>query len=395
MSERAWGTYICLAVALAPLAAFVPIPYTDVWYSAYIGLFAALMLAVAVYLWPFSWLLSLLSGWALFSAIFVSQQHPKAMLLIIQLNMALIAIRKISELSAVWRRRVLYAMLFVYYVQVVMISLQSIGSDPVFNSLANPLQDDTVGISGSKNQVGLFFAVTAPMAVSFHPALGLMNLLGVCLSKTTIAAAAFFISMSAYVFMHNKFLGIIALTMLCVLIAVYLRYIDDFSEPKLRERKELILSSVRDVERGYAKMRHGQAEMTVTTNRWLGFGLGNFMRVSPYTQYDFTTKHNLGVGQEAPHHVYEHAHNDYVENWYELGRTGFIITLGLVLKFFTDFIKAYKTKILKVCFCAVLAHLICALGIYTIQTAISGLCLMVFYGLFMGEVRCAKRPIMG
>jgi len=124
----------------------------------------------------------------------------------------------------------------------------------------------------------------------------------------------------------------------------------------------------------------------VKTNKWFGYGLGNFMRITPYSQYAFLEKTRTNMGLN-PQHRYEHVHNDYVEVFFEMGRLGFISLMMIILNMFYRVYRAKKTILFKISFCCVLAQMIAALGIYTVHTAVSGMLLIIFYGILEGELK--------
>ena len=131
------------------------------------------------------------------------------------------------------------------------------------------------------------------------------------------------------------------------------------------------------------------------TSPWLGFRLANFSRLSPYSQkeylyekceYDGTSITNADVC-EYNKHVYMHAHNDYLEVLFELGRIGFISLLLIILHFIYCYIISKKTKILRISFYSILAQMICSLAVFTVHTAIGGMLLIINLGVFFGEWR--------
>ena len=160
------------------------------------------------------------------------------------------------------------------------------------------------------------------------------------------------------------------------------------SARKIIERVELVQHCVKEVTTGRATMRrvNGQVEQRqeITANPLFGFGLGNFMRISPLTQWQFLDK-SIKKGDGNPIHRYEHAHNDYVEYFYETGWVGLVVLCWVLVDFAWRFIKANKTKLLVTSFLAVVAQLVCAMGIYTVQTILSATLLVIFLGIFYSE----------
>ena len=157
---------------------------------------------------------------------------------------------------------------------------------------------------------------------------------------------------------------------------------ENLSKIAVKERIDLVKHTISQVNAGKAIMKKDNLTKVVMCNPWFGFGLGNFIRISPYTQDVFLYKPIPGIKQ----HVYSHAHNDYAEGFFELGRIGIVLILLLIGDFFYRFIKSRKTILLYLYFSCVLAHMISALGVFTIHTATSGMMLVLFLGLFEGEL---------
>lgn len=125
------------------------------------------------------------------------------------------------------------------------------------------------------------------------------------------------------------------------------------------------------------------ARRDVTFNPILGCGFGNFLRIFPKVPQD---SREFNCWNEK----FTHAHNDYVEGFMELGYLGIISLLAVILNFFYRFLNAVKDKELVLYFCVVLAYLLNATGNFLSQLAISGILLVIFWGLFEGEIKERK-----
>jgi O-antigen ligase len=136
--------------------------------------------------------------------------------------------------------------------------------------------------------------------------------------------------------------------------------------------------SVSQVNAGKALMVNDKTKETMVKkcNPWFGFGFGQFMKISPYTQKAII-KHGV--------HRYEHAHNDYIEVLFDLGRVGVVLLIALFVDMVLLFKKAKKTPLLVASAAAILAYAVCALAIYTVHTATGGVFLAIYLGLFLAE----------
>jgi len=385
-----------IAIFSIPLAAVIKIPATDVWYSQYLMLFIISCIAASLVLWQFNKTISLLSLYCLFSTIAVAQQSPRAMLCLIHLYLGLFAIYMISKFDRRQRKIILNAMIALFVIQSAWIILQKLGLDMIFNDVDFPRRDATVALSGSYNQVGLYFAVMCPLIIANAPYLGILNGLGLYLSQTTTAVLATVLGIAVYFFITNKRIFLIFLIIGAILSALYWTKVDQPSMEKFADRVNIAKYSILSVNRGYVELadkpvinsetneaylkwwhdKHKERQK-IQCNPLFGFGLGNFMRIAPLWQAKFLKMEK----------IYSHAHNDFIEAYFELGQVGFLFVLFIVADFFYKFFKVHKTKILTISFCAIVTHMLCALGIFTIHTAVSAMMLILFLGIFYGEVR--------
>ena len=382
-----------ISIFLVPLSAVVPFG-PNLWYVQMIFLISMLVLGVSVSVWRFNKYLSMLNMVALYSTMITANQGLRSLFYLFIFNLSILATREISKLGERHRKTLLQAIYLLFFIQFGWLILQNFNLDPIFDKSQDIYgntftgKDDTVGFSGSHNQIGLFFAITAPLVFLVSPIFLIFNVIGVCLSTTSTAL----IALCSGCLVCSSFLSQLRRFRLIIFFLIgsnlfFMKY-ENIVFGALRERVALFNHSIKEIKSGNALMRNQDNKLRlVQTRKWEGFGLGNFMSISPLTQWQFMEKGDHG---QWPAHRYEHMHNDYLEIFYEMGICGFIAVILLVLNFIWSFIKAKKTPMLIVSFSCIVAQLVCAMGIYTIYTAISGMLLIVFYGIYRGELNGKK-----
>ena len=392
-------TLIIISLFVVTLSAMIPIRGTDVWFVQYIALFSMFMLGISVALWKFNKYISLITMWCLFSTIFVANQSPKAMLVLLQIDLGCLAMYVISNLKQKQRELILKSMLGLVLIQGILVTLQHFNLDPIFNHISDVAKDDTVGFSGSRNQLGIFFATTSPIVISYCIWLLPFTLIGLCGSTTTTAWGAFVITcMSMVLIKYKNMIGIFVIILIMSGYIFFTKF-ETLSTAMIGQRFRLMQLTVHQVMHEEAIMirrefriakeisegvwSHGKMVKKVARcNRLTGFGLGNFQSISPYTQDDGV----IDVWDGSSNHVYGHAHNDYVEFMFDTGLIGFVLLVVAIIDFLRRFWKAKKTKILMVSFASILAFMLCAMGVFAIQTACSSMLFIVLLGICEGEL---------
>ena len=291
--------------------------------------------------------------------------------------LASLGISKFTEKQCWW---VLRAIVGLVVIQGIWVILQTLGIDPLFSSKTNPALDLPFGFSGSPNQSGLFFGVTLPLVASVFPIALPFSLYGLLCAKTTSVFIGVIISIITLCsFLYRKALKYIFVTLFVISILFFARF-ENINSSMISERYELYKYSTIAAWKGNIPLPQNGKIYIGICNPWFGFGFGNFERLSPINQ-DLYVK---------AAHRYRHAHNDYIEMFFEFGRVGLGVVLIFLINFFWGFVRAAKTKLLVITFCCVLTQLISALGIFTIHTATSGMLLVIFYGLYLSELRRSK-----
>ena len=113
----------------------------------------------------------------------------------------------------------------------------------------------------------------------------------------------------------------------------------------------------------------------------MGFGFGNFIRIFPYVPQNLVGDNFNYVDEK-----FTHAHNDFVEAFFELGYLGLICMTGLIGTFLWK-VRRIHDRETALYFSCVCAWLLNATGNFLSQLACSGMLLILYYGMFRGSMR--------
>lgn len=375
-----------ISIFIIPLSSLVLIKGVDLWFNQYLISVLILFLGCSFVLWKFNKTIAVFLFICTFSALignngnsFLIQFNPRALAFIVQIYLSCLAAYKISFFSKKQRKGLLVSICVLVVIQGIMIVLQYFNLDPIFEHISGK-GDDTVAFSGSRNQAGLFFAVTLPIIIGIIPILTPLSIFGLLASTTS---SAFLGAMSGLmvclVGLYNKTGLLISVLLIVAVTFIFYIKFENVSRTAFNERIELVKLSVKQVKEGKLIMKRNNVEKIVTAHPLFGYGLGNFKRYSPLTQHVFLTPGNS--------HHYGRAHNDYIEVLFEMGYLGFISIIACMINFFIKFFKANKTKLLWISFSGLFAFSISACGIFTLHTAMAGIIFVILLGVFEGEVR--------
>jgi len=294
--------------------------------------------------------------------------------------LAIMASCGISRLNEKQCWIILKAIVGLVVIQGIWVILQTFNLDPLFKAKANSAIDLPFGFSGSPNQSGLFFGVTLPLVASIFPIALPFSIYGLVCAKTTSVLIAVVIStITLCSFLYRKVIPYVIVLLIVMSVFFFTKH-ENINSAMFKERWNLYKYSTIAAYTGKIYLPQGNVVYTGVSNPWFGFGFGNFKMLSPTNQSLYITAA----------HRYKHAHNDYIEVFFEFGRLGLGVMLVFLTNFFWNFVRAKKTKLLVITFCCVLTQLISALGIFTIHTATSGMLLILFYGLYLSELRRVK-----
>lgn len=371
---------IIAAIIAIPISSIIPVIGTDVWYPQYIATVFCLFLAVAWRISRMSKALGCLYAYCAYSSIFLAHMNPLSMVYLTQFGLALLAAGEIANLKVMQRRKIWYAILTVLVLQCVLGVLQRFHLDPFFRMTLDHNLFDVCGFSGGRNQFGLSLAACAMAAWMLFPIFLPLAILAMIFCQTLITFIAFFCG-SAFV-VYYRYGKQKALWVLPVAVFLVLAFL--FYAPKTRatyERLAIWNLSINQLNSGRALVKVDlQNTKIITCDPWSGFGLGSFFKISPLSQGDV-------IGKQF-NYRYEHAHNDYVEAYFDLGRIGFAIVLWVLADLIFLFHSAVvKSKELIVSTGALVVYAVSALAIYTVHTSVSGFYLALFLGLFYANLK--------
>lgn len=367
---------VMAAIFVVPLSSLIKIPHTDIWYSQYIAFFCILCLGISLFVCSWNMPLASLMIISLVSTIYTAQQFPRAFFCLTMIYFVILGVYAISQMNEkqhVWIIRGLIGLIFLQGLWVV---LQKLNIDPIFVYSKDPRLDDTVGFSASHNQIGLFFSVTSPIVFHYAPVLLPFSVLGILWSKTSTSWVAFFVGCLILGSFVNKKI-VVGVFFLVLLFVIFFKQFDHFAPD---ERLMLYKETYKAVVQKELVIPVNNQIQILHCNPWFGYGLGNFTRFSPLSQKAYIRNF----------YAYEHAHNDYLEAFFEMGWLGLFAILAIIIDIIVKFIRTKRSKLLIVTFTALVIFGVNALGIYTVQTAVSGMILMILLGVFYGEVERQK-----
>lgn len=398
-----------LAIFAIPLCSVIPFRIEGGWYGHYLGILFFGLLAVGFVLWGFNKFLSLfyihclLSTFNFFQIIeellriihkpnflfvstfmnivayFLSNIEPRALILLITFGIFALASYGISKFPSRYIKYIFWVILGILLIQSFWIGLQLNNKDPIFYCLQDPSKASPVGSIGSPNQTGIFFALTFPIMLYIHPLLGILNLIGLFISKTSFAFIAMVISGLLYLFFISKKIFAIAILSVLLIGGIFFLKID---KPKLCDFKTRLSVwdyAIQSVIGGRIEINKNSKDLIYKINPICGYGFSRFLTIFPFVRQ----KNNFNYADEK----FTHAHNDYIELFFELGWIGGILLILLIVNFIYSFIKIKKSREIIALFCGLLSYLICASGNFLMQMAIPGIFLIVFYGLYKGAIR--------
>ncbi len=234
-----------------------------------------------------------------------------------------------------------------------------------------------VGFSGSKDQIGTFFAITLPIMLHLWPPLIIISLFGLFISKSSFAMVAGLSSGLFYAYFRCRrlFYSLLALFIFCG--GMFFMKIEQLNLQDFKTRIDVWKHSVQAITAKKIDVEFRGNKIIKRCNPLLGYGFSTFNNIFPYVPQ----KENFNYRDEK----FTHAHNDYVEIFFELGVVGFLALIMIIVGMFKDFIRQDKTREFVLYFSCILAFGLNAMGNFVASIAVSGMLLIVFYGLLRGE----------
>jgi O-antigen ligase len=268
--------------------------------------------------------------------------------------------------------------------------------DPIFHVIGNTRIDNAVGFCGSWDISGIFIAATAPFLFSRKLWLVLIPAIGIVACRSSFSMMALILSFLFYILIsHRKLLKFI-LPVVCILGLIFFYRDGGLNKSKFMERFEICQVVTKSILQGNINIRNSLEEDSthiMKINSWTGVGLGNFLSIFPYYPGKYFNIRNSSTG------LFNHAHNDYIEAFFEFGIIGGIILFGLILSNLFKLIISVKiNKEILVYVSCLIAYLVNAAGIFASHIAVSVFLLIIIWGLsrsVLREVRSSYGTVAG
>lgn len=386
-----------LSILFVPLAGIIPVIGQPVWFSQYVALQLIAFVFCALYFWNFNKFLSVFILICVFSTYnsflmsfyqcvikFITNNNttvtipsisPRAIILLLQLSLCSLASFQISKLNKRQRKIILLGLFALLLLQTFWLGKQYLGEDRIFSLLRDSSKDGLVGFSGAADQLGSFYAIITPALLYLSPFILLFSGIGIILAKSSFAIVSMVLASLFFLFFKSKLMFIIIIPVLIFFSIIYFTRFDILNKGDFTTRLNVWRYAIKSTIDG--KIDVGRE---LRTNRVTGYGFGNFQAIFPYVpQKD----RNFNYIDEK----FTHAHNDYVEIFFELGWAGLISVILLSGSVIYEFIKSKKTIEIVAYASSVMAYGLNAVGNFVSQIAVSGLLIILFYGMFKGAIR--------
>ena len=367
-----------ILIFLIPLSGIIPIRGEQVWFPQYLAFLFLLGLFAVFKIWGFNKYLALFSLTAVLSAVFITRFEPRAVMCMIGLFGGIFLAKIISgfnEKTKVWllNSLIVYTVLHSLYLVV-----QFFNKDPFFKSIYAGRINEMVGLCGSPDIAGTVFSILFIVLLAKMPYLCILPLIGVIASKSSFSYTATIMGSLFYLYFTNKRLFKYGLVVILTGSVLFFLKIDKLQKADFITRGSVYASSLISVVKGQLIIEQSEP-MMIVTKPYLGFGLGNFLRLFPYTP---------GYGKfNYTNEKFTHAHNDLIEMTFELGILGLITFLIFLGNLIYRIVKSDKTKELYLYLACLIAYFINAQGHFVSQVAITASLMILFYGLLEGELR--------
>ena len=349
---------------------------TPVWSGQYLILCLFLYIWLALYLWEFNKFLTILILVCIFSVFFRTQCTVKSISMLNQIVFLSFLSHHVSKMKNYkWLIGMIAGIVLMQFMWIV---LQYFNIDPMFKPIDGS-RDKLVAFMGSPDQMGAFFAITLPLMCYINPVLGLVSLIGIIISKSSFAIMAGVLAGSMY-FLKT---GIYKLKLWVIIgvissIIIFFGFVEKITGADFQMRFSVWKHAVQSVTTGKISVVINERPLQAITNPVFGYGMGNFPKLFPHVPQSYV-ENKFNYMDEK----FTHAHNDYVETFFELGYLGLMSLLLLLGGWICDFFKKNSKEAI-MCGCCVSSYLLCATGNFVSQIAVLGFLLSLFYGMFKG-----------
>lgn len=381
--------FIVASLFIVPLSSIFCMTGTIVWYPQFLSLIFFGVSSAALIYWKMNKYISLLLIYETLSYIFICQQSPRSFICVI---CGLVAVAIAYSISHLNENKLIFRCLILLAIgEAIYTVVQSFNVDPIFH-LINSKNSDVVGFLGSHNQLGIYCSMIGPLLFSFSPFLSIFSFLPILLAKQNVAVFSLIIGIITYlIFMKKIKICLIFVGIILLLLIPWIKLAGK-SPGEMHERLDVWKLSISQTLSGHAN-QEGTKEMFpgykkfYICNPLFGFGIGRFFEISPLSQYNFGF---------SPYHRYEHAHNDFIEAFFELGFIGISLVLLCIFSVILAFFNAYhcvypNVKNLVISFSCLVTASISSLGVYVFHAPVSLFMFFIFLGLFYGEVNNANK----
>lgn len=377
---------VILAVFLVPMASIMTIPGTIIWYPQLLALQFIGGLFFASMFWKLNKFLALLLAYLSFSYVYITSANPRTLLCLMIGYMAISITLGVSRIKST--KNIYIALSIMAFISIAFSILQSFKIDPIF------VTTDIISFMGSRNQLGIYSCASA----FWNPFLIPLSFIPVILAKSNSGFMGLVAGGLVYSYFRFTKQVFTLFAMIAALLFVPFFVFSGKGKAELMERIDLWKLSISQTLTGTSQINMDAFTdpkstfytnyRTIKCNPWFGYGLGNFFSYSNRTQRDilYEYKMNLPIG-----HVYEHAHNDLVEAFYEFGKVGFVLVLGTIFSVVVSFVRSYKTFNLVVTFSSLVAQSVASCSVYVFHAPVSLFMICLTLGLFYREVAYAKQ----
>lgn len=375
-----------LTLILGLIAPVIELPGTDAWFSQFVAIFIMANMFIANNLLKIDKHLTWLFVYCVLSTIFVARIDQMSFLIMLMTGLGATVFIQVSQLNSAQRTKVLVVLFWLLMFQIAWGWLQFFNLDPIFRLMLDPRKCDTVGFSGSHNQYSLFLSALSPLCFSNIFLLAFVTS-GLVLSKS-ISGLFGMICALGFFYRKSKMILVSLVIALPLLYFGFCTLANKSYGGELDERTKLWQLSISQVWNGKAvQTLSDNVTRIITCSKWTGFGFGTFFKISPYTQTGVVT-HRLNDGSTIVNsHRFEHAHNDYVEIFFELGIVGFAIFLICIFNLVGKLNAVTWNHETNLLVSMIIAVAISALSIYAIFTAYNAILIVTILGMIYSIIK--------
>lgn len=373
-----------LAVILIPFAStfgcFFPIG-GKVWFPQYLAFLIFLFLCSSLAIWKFDKWISLFMLLCLSSVIYPGKMGTRAIFHLFCLFGAIYAIYGVSRFGENERKHISLAIASLVLFMGGYLIVQFFNLDLFFELKTDPTKDAMIGLVGAKDQIGSFFAITLPFAIQHFrikriPVILPFALLGLYVSKSSFAIAAAVIGMGFYFFFKSRKLFLKIAPIILIAGILYIYFVDKPQKVDFVTRGNVWKYAITSIAKGKMNVNFYGRDATAIAVPYLGFGFSNWSAFFPAVPQK---NRNFNFATEK----FAHAHNDFVEGFFEMGVPFVVIVLLFYFSLFIRFLK-YRTDEALVYFSAFVIYSVNAMGNFLSYLAVSGMLLIFILGMIEG-----------